>query len=56
MQTLQSTPIKFTCPLCEKSFEYDQVGEYQLVPCPVCGGNLVTVNKGRGLELEYFEF
>ncbi|HSV48697.1 MAG TPA: hypothetical protein VLH35_00145 [Candidatus Acidoferrales bacterium] len=48
--------IKFICPLCQRSFEYDEVGEHQLVKCPACRGNLVTVNKGKGLELEYFEF
>jgi len=55
MQKL-SEIIKFTCPLCQRNFEYDEVGEYQLVKCPACRANLVTVNKGQGIELEYFEY
>ncbi|MGD0071156.1 MAG: hypothetical protein ABSB71_06340 [Candidatus Bathyarchaeia archaeon] len=51
-----NTSITFTCPGCKETFEFDAVGEYQLVPCPICGIDFMTVRKGRTLLLEPFEF
>ena len=48
--------ITFTCPGCKETFEFDCVGEYQFVPCPICGIDLITIRKGQTLKLEYFEF
>jgi len=49
------TTIKFTCPGCHANFEFDSVGEYEFVPCPVCGTDYVTIKKGNKLTLENFE-
>ena len=54
MQTNSS--INFTCPRCKETFEFDAVGEYQLVPCPICGIDLMTIRKGQALLLDYFDF
>jgi Zn finger protein HypA/HybF involved in hydrogenase expression len=51
-----NTSITFTCPGCKETFEFDPVGEYQLVPCPICGIDLITIRKGQTLLLESFEF
>ena len=51
-----NTSITFTCPGCKETFEFDPVGEYQLVPCPICGIEFMTVKKGHTLQLESFEF
>jgi Zn finger protein HypA/HybF involved in hydrogenase expression len=48
-------PIMFTCPDCKKSFEFDPVGEYQLVSCPICGIEYITVKEKQTLILQYFE-
>jgi len=50
------TSIVFTCPGCERNFEFDHVGEYQLVPCPMCGVDYITMRKGNKLQLETLEF
>ena len=51
--------LNFKCPLCENKFDldqtYGQIGEYQLVNCPECLANLVTVKKDAGIELEHLE-
>jgi Zn finger protein HypA/HybF involved in hydrogenase expression len=47
-------PIIFTCPGCKETFEFDAVGAYELVPCPICGTDFMTVRKGRKLQLEAF--
>ena len=51
-----NTTLKFTCPGCKETFEFDQVGEYEFVPCPICGANYMTVKKGQTLMLEAFRF
>jgi Zn finger protein HypA/HybF involved in hydrogenase expression len=56
MQKLVETPIVFTCPDCKETFEFDNVGEYQLVPCPICGIDYITIKKGPALLLECFDF
>jgi Zn finger protein HypA/HybF involved in hydrogenase expression len=48
--------INFICPRCKEGFEFDYVGEYQLVPCPVCGTDFMTIRKGQTLLLGSFEF
>jgi Zn finger protein HypA/HybF involved in hydrogenase expression len=48
--------ITFTCPGCKETFEFDPVDEYQLVSCPICGINFITIRKGGTLLLESFEF
>ena len=55
MQRINSS-IAFTCPRCRETFELDHVGEYQLVPCPICGTEFITVRKERTLLLEPFGF
>jgi Zn finger protein HypA/HybF involved in hydrogenase expression len=47
--------IFFLCPGCMKRFEFDLVGEHQLVSCPLCGIEFITVQKGHTLLLESFE-
>jgi Zn finger protein HypA/HybF involved in hydrogenase expression len=47
--------IVFTCPGCHAVFEFDSVGEYEFVPCPVCGTDYVTIKKGNKLLLENFD-
>ena len=47
--------ITFLCPERKESFEFDQIDEYQLVPCPVCGLEYITVRKNQTLTLQYFE-
>jgi Zn finger protein HypA/HybF involved in hydrogenase expression len=49
-------PIAFACPRCKQTFEFDIVGEYELVPCPICGTEFMTVWKGQKLLLQGFEF
>ncbi len=48
--------ITFCCPGCKEAFEFDPIGEYELVLCPVCGTEFMTVKKGQMLILEHFEF
>lgn len=48
--------VVFTCPKCRETFEFDQVDEYQYVPCPICGIELMTIRKNQALLLEPFEF
>ena len=48
--------ITFTCPGCKETFEFDPVDEYQLVSCPICGIDFMTIRKGETLLLESFEF
>jgi Zn finger protein HypA/HybF involved in hydrogenase expression len=47
--------ILFQCPECKKFFEYDLVGEYELVSCPICGNDFQTIKKENVLGLESFE-
>ncbi|MDR1991964.1 MAG: hypothetical protein LBQ98_00425 [Nitrososphaerota archaeon] len=47
--------VRFTCPQCRATFEFDAIGEYELVPCPVCGSDFVTVKKGCKLVLAALE-
>ncbi|MGD6810995.1 MAG: hypothetical protein ACQCN3_14975 [Candidatus Bathyarchaeia archaeon] len=49
-----SASILFRCPQCRERFEFDFVGEYEFVPCPVCGTNCITVKKGNKLTLQTF--
>ncbi len=51
----KSASILFRCPECREKFEFDSVGEYEFVPCPVCGTDNVTVKKGGELMLEALE-
>ena len=55
MQETNSSII-FKCPGCKETFEFDPVDEYQLVSCPICGIDFMTVRKGQVLLLETFEF
>lgn len=55
MQKIETT-ITFTCPECRETFEFDMVGEYQLVPCPFCGTNCITVKRGESMLLKCFDF
>jgi hypothetical protein len=48
--------VTFLCPSCCETFEFDDVGEYQLVSCPICGIEYMTVKKGQRIELQNFEF
>jgi predicted RNA-binding Zn-ribbon protein involved in translation (DUF1610 family) len=48
--------LMFNCPECGENFEFDDVGEYELVPCPICGIDFMTVRKGQKLLLEAFPF
>ncbi len=47
--------IIFTVPECKETFEFDSVGEYQRVPCPICGIDFITIQKG-GTLLEGLDF
>ncbi len=47
--------ILFHCPQCNANFEFDAVGENELVPCPVCGTEHVTVKRGNRLTLVALE-
>jgi transcription initiation factor IIE alpha subunit len=47
--------ITFTCPQCNKKFEFDEVGENEFVSCPICGTNFFIAKKGNKLILESFE-
>ena len=55
MQKIDESII-FFCPACKEKFEFDPVGEYELVLCPICGTEFMTVKKGQQLLLEHFEF
>jgi Zn finger protein HypA/HybF involved in hydrogenase expression len=54
MQKISSSII-FTCPRCKETFKFDHVGEYQLMPCPICGIEFITIRKGQALLLKPFE-
>lgn len=45
----------FTCPQCNSNFEFDAIGEYELVACPVCGTPCVTVKAENKQVLQHFE-
>ncbi len=47
--------ITFRCPVCKEVFEFDNVEEYELVCCPLCGIDFMTVRKGQTVLLESFE-
>ena len=51
----QMKTLKFTCPDCHASFEFDSVGENEFVPCPVCGTNCVTIKKCGKIQLQIFD-
>jgi hypothetical protein len=51
-----SATLKFTCPGCKETFEFDYVGEYEFVPCPICGASYMTTKKGQLIVLEAFRF
>ncbi len=55
MQKIISSEI-FVCPGCKETFEFDHVDEYELVPCPMCGIEYMTIRKNHILKLEPFEF
>ena len=55
MQKIDNS-ITFCCPGCKEAFEFDLVGEYELVLCPICGTEFMTVKRGQRLMLEHFEF
>jgi len=55
MKTTIAASVQFTCPQCSANFEFDTVGEYELVPCPACGSDFVTVKNGCRLMLEVLE-
>jgi Zn finger protein HypA/HybF involved in hydrogenase expression len=55
MQKISSS-ITFTGPGCKETFEFDHVGEFQFVPCPICGTEFMTIQKGQELLLKPFEF
>jgi Zn finger protein HypA/HybF involved in hydrogenase expression len=55
MKKPNNASILFTCPICNANFEFDAVGEYELVPCPVCGTRHVTVKSGSKLMLQQSE-
>ena len=48
--------IIFLRPSCKDNFEFDSIGEYQLVPCPICGVDFITIRKAQKLILESYEF
>lgn len=52
MKKTSKASILFTCPQCNANFEFDAVGEYELVPCPVCGIRHVTVKAGSKMKLQ----
>jgi Zn finger protein HypA/HybF involved in hydrogenase expression len=52
----KGTSLTFSCPKCKATFEFDFVDEYQYVPCPICGIELMTIRKDQTLLLEPFEF
>jgi Zn finger protein HypA/HybF involved in hydrogenase expression len=45
--------IVFNCPACKCTFEFDPVGENELVSCPICGNDFRTVKNGQTLKLDY---
>lgn len=45
----------FICSQCNANFEFDAVGEYELVACPVCGTRHVTVKEGSKVMLQAVE-
>jgi Zn finger protein HypA/HybF involved in hydrogenase expression len=49
------TPLTFICPVCKGIFQFDQVEEYQLVPCPICGIDFITVRRNQKIVLENAE-
>jgi Zn finger protein HypA/HybF involved in hydrogenase expression len=51
-----SDSLTFRCPGCKETFEFDPVDEYQLVTCPICGIELMTIRKNQALQLEPYEF
>jgi Zn finger protein HypA/HybF involved in hydrogenase expression len=51
-----NSTLKFTCPGCKETFEFDYVGEYEFVLCPICGAGHMTVKKGQTITLAAFRF
>jgi hypothetical protein len=49
-----NTVVTFTCPGCLENFTFDDVGEYELVSCPICRTHFMTVRKDNTLLLEPF--
>jgi Zn finger protein HypA/HybF involved in hydrogenase expression len=56
MKKSKTLTLTFTCPGCKETFEFDNVGEYEFVPCPICGANNMTIKKGQTLLLQAFSF
>ncbi len=54
-EKMEST-IVFKCPSCKGIFEFDPVGENELVSCPICGNDFGTVKNGENLKLEPLGF
>jgi len=48
--------ITFSCPGWGETFQFDDAGKDQFVPCQICGIEFITVRKGETLPLELFEF
>ncbi len=55
MEKIESTII-FTCLGCRERFEFDSVGEFQLVSCPICGIHYMTKRKDKTIQLQDFDF
>ena len=51
----QMKTLKFTCRGCNAQFEFDNVGEFEFVPCPACGTDHMTVRKSGRLILDNFD-
>ena len=47
--------VLFRCPQYKKFFEFDLVGEYELVSCQICGDDFQTIKKEGTLRLEPFK-
>ncbi len=54
MKSFQKS-VTFLCLECQEFFESDQVGEFQLVPCPSCGIDYITIKEKQKLNLQFFE-
>jgi Zn finger protein HypA/HybF involved in hydrogenase expression len=55
MERMEAT-IAFKCPTCKAVFEFDPIGENELVSCPICGNDFRTVKNEEALRLEPLEF
>ncbi|MGD6806934.1 MAG: lysine biosynthesis protein LysW [Candidatus Bathyarchaeia archaeon] len=55
MKNTFDASILFHCPQCKANFEFDNVGQDEFVPCPVCGTQFITVKSGNKVKLEAIE-